>query len=96
MQSSQNLLRELARNVNKLFRDLKGLDAPDAMVYLRLLGMELGYLKTKDIENMAYSALLMADNLMGMFPAEVSFVTKQQHKQNREIVNRNRQTILIC
>ncbi|XP_063079429.1 apolipoprotein B-100-like [Engraulis encrasicolus] len=69
-ESSQNLLRELARNVNKLFRDLKGLDAPDAMVYLRLLGMELGYLKTKDIENMAYSALVMVDNMLKMFPTD--------------------------
>lgn len=83
MQSSQNLLRELARNVNKLFRDLKGLDAPDAMVYLRLLGMELGYLKTKDIENMAYSALVMVDNMLKMFPTDVSFLQKHPNQQSK-------------
>ncbi|XP_076129303.1 apolipoprotein B-100-like [Alosa pseudoharengus] len=69
-QSSQNLLRELSRNVNKLFRDLKAQDAPEAMVYMRLLGMELGYLKTKDMEEMAYSAALMIDNLLKMFPTD--------------------------
>ncbi|XP_062407541.1 apolipoprotein B-100-like [Sardina pilchardus] len=69
-QSSQNLLRELSRNVNKLFRDLKAQDAPEAMVYLRLLGMELGYLKTKDMEEMAYSAAMMIDNLLKMFPTD--------------------------
>uniref|UniRef100_A0A8C8CI45 Vitellogenin domain-containing protein n=1 Tax=Oncorhynchus tshawytscha TaxID=74940 RepID=A0A8C8CI45_ONCTS len=38
--------------------------SPEAMIYLRLLGNELGYLKTNEIEKMAYSAGLMIDNLM--------------------------------
>lgn len=44
------------------------------MLYLRLLGAELGYLKTKDIENMAFSLTKVAENLMRMFPADVSAV----------------------
>ena len=44
------------------------------MVYLKMLGMELGYLKTKDMEEMAYSAALMIDNLLKMFPTEVSLL----------------------
>ncbi|XP_041950313.1 apolipoprotein B-100-like isoform X2 [Alosa sapidissima] len=69
-QASQSLIKQLGQNINKLFRDLKAQDAPEAMVYLRLLGMELGYLKTKDMEEMAYSAALMIDNLLKMFPAD--------------------------
>uniref|UniRef100_A0A8C7DBA1 Apolipoprotein Bb, tandem duplicate 1 n=1 Tax=Oncorhynchus kisutch TaxID=8019 RepID=A0A8C7DBA1_ONCKI len=38
--------------------------SPEAMIYLRLLGNELGYLKTNELEKMAYSAGLMIDNLM--------------------------------
>lgn len=44
------------------------------MLYLRLLGAELGYLKTKDLEEMAYSVTKVAENLLRMFPADVSTV----------------------
>ncbi|XP_067274430.1 apolipoprotein B-100 isoform X2 [Pseudorasbora parva] len=47
-QASQNILNEISHNVNKLFEDLKAQNAPEAMVYLKLLGAELGYLDTKD------------------------------------------------
>ncbi|XP_031437274.1 apolipoprotein B-100-like [Clupea harengus] len=69
-QASQSLIKELGQSVNKLFRDLKAQDAPEAMVYLKMLGMELGYLKTKDMEKMAYSAAAMIDNLLKMFPSD--------------------------
>ncbi|XP_051951592.1 apolipoprotein B-100-like [Xyrauchen texanus] len=65
-QATQSIVREISHNVNKLFRDLKAQDAPEAMVYLRLLGAELGYLKTKDMEDMVYSAGKMIDNLLKM------------------------------
>lgn len=42
------------------------------MFYLRLLGTELGYLKTKDIEEMAFSVTKVAENFMKTFPALVS------------------------
>ncbi|KAL2082439.1 hypothetical protein ACEWY4_022257 [Coilia grayii] len=69
-EASQSIIKELGRNVNKLLRDLKAQNAPEAMVYLRLLGMELGYLNTKDMEEMAYSAVMMVDNLLKMFPTD--------------------------
>ncbi|XP_051500925.1 apolipoprotein B-100-like [Myxocyprinus asiaticus] len=69
-QVSQNIIREISHNVNKLIRDLKAQDAPEAMVYLRLLGAELGYLKTKDMEDMAHSAGKMIDNLLKMIPTD--------------------------
>jgi len=42
------------------------------MIYLRLLGAELGYLKTKDMENMASSATFLTGRLLNMFPTDVS------------------------
>uniref|UniRef100_A0A3Q3G119 Vitellogenin domain-containing protein n=1 Tax=Labrus bergylta TaxID=56723 RepID=A0A3Q3G119_9LABR len=59
-QASQNLMREMSRNINKLVRELTTTQSPEAMVYLRLLGNELGYLKTSEISEMAYSALVKA------------------------------------
>ncbi|XP_041660840.1 apolipoprotein B-100-like [Cheilinus undulatus] len=70
-QAPQNLMRDIGRNINKLVRELKTAESPEAMVYLRLLGNELGYLKTDEITDMAYSAALMIDNMFKMFPTDL-------------------------
>ena len=64
-------MREIGRNLNKLVRELKTAQSPEAMVYLRLLGNELGYLRTNEMEEMAYSAAMMIDNIFKMFPSDV-------------------------
>uniref|UniRef100_A0AAZ3SHM5 Vitellogenin domain-containing protein n=1 Tax=Oncorhynchus tshawytscha TaxID=74940 RepID=A0AAZ3SHM5_ONCTS len=56
-QASQNIVREIGRNLNRLVRDLKAQESPEAMIYLRLLGNELGYLKTNELEKMVYSLM---------------------------------------
>ncbi|XP_077076182.1 apolipoprotein Bb, tandem duplicate 1 [Siphateles boraxobius] len=66
----ENIIKEISNNVNKLIQKLKVQDNPEAMIYLRLLGAELGYLKTKDMENMAYSATFLTDRLLNMFPTD--------------------------
>ncbi|KAK9956583.1 hypothetical protein ABG768_014308 [Culter alburnus] len=66
----QSIIKEINNNVNKLIQKLKVQDNPEAMIYLRLLGAELGYLKTKDMENMAYSASLLTERLLNMFPTD--------------------------
>ncbi|KAM9703097.1 apolipoprotein Bb, tandem duplicate 1 [Menidia menidia] len=70
-EASQNLMKEIGNNLNKLVGDLKAAESPEAMVYLRLLGNELGYLRTNDIEEMTYSAGMMIDSMLKMFPHEV-------------------------
>ncbi|XP_071324154.1 apolipoprotein Bb, tandem duplicate 1 [Trachinotus anak] len=70
-QASQNLMREIGRNLNKLVRELSAAQSPEAMVYLRLLGNELGYLRTNDMEEMAYSAAMMIDSMFKMFPSDL-------------------------
>uniref|UniRef100_A0A671WBY7 Apolipoprotein B-100-like n=1 Tax=Sparus aurata TaxID=8175 RepID=A0A671WBY7_SPAAU len=71
LQASQNLMRDIGRNLNKLVRELKTAESPEAMVYLRLLGNELGYLRTNEMEEMAYSAAMMIDSMFRMFPTDV-------------------------
>uniref|UniRef100_A0AAZ3PZI9 Vitellogenin domain-containing protein n=1 Tax=Oncorhynchus tshawytscha TaxID=74940 RepID=A0AAZ3PZI9_ONCTS len=56
-EASQNIVREIGRNLNRLVRDLKAQESPEAMIYLRLLGNELGYLKTNELEKMVYSLM---------------------------------------
>ncbi|KAA0708532.1 Apolipoprotein B-100 [Triplophysa tibetana] len=69
-QAPQSIIKEVTNNVNKLIQKLKAQENPEAMIYLRLLGTELGYLKTKDVEEMAYSAGLLANSLIKMFPTD--------------------------
>lgn len=64
-------MRDIGRNLNKLVRELKTVESPEAKVYLRLLGNELGYLRTKEMEQMAYSAAMMIDSMLKMFPTDV-------------------------
>ncbi|XP_073709018.1 apolipoprotein Bb, tandem duplicate 1 [Garra rufa] len=70
-QAPQSIVKEIMDNVNKLIQKLKVQDNPEAMIYLRLLGAEMGYLKTKDMEGMANSAALLTTKLLNMFPADV-------------------------
>ncbi|XP_027021973.2 apolipoprotein Bb, tandem duplicate 1 [Tachysurus fulvidraco] len=69
-QVPKNIIREISKNVDKLIKNLKSQDAPEAMLYLRLLGAELGYLKTNDLEEMASSVTKVAENLLKMFPKD--------------------------
>ncbi|XP_005160686.1 apolipoprotein Bb, tandem duplicate 1 isoform X1 [Danio rerio] len=66
----QSIVKEITNNVNKLIQKLKVQDNPEAMIYLRLLGAEMGYLKTNDVEDMAYSAALLTKSLLNMFPTD--------------------------
>uniref|UniRef100_A0A3P9MAN0 Apolipoprotein Bb, tandem duplicate 2 n=1 Tax=Oryzias latipes TaxID=8090 RepID=A0A3P9MAN0_ORYLA len=59
----ENLIKEIGQNIEKLLREMKAAESPEAMVYLRLLGNELGYLKSSEI---ASSAQMMFDIMFKM------------------------------
>ncbi|XP_040916458.1 apolipoprotein B-100 [Toxotes jaculatrix] len=52
-QVPQDFLKDIMNSVEKLMDDLRFSQAPEAITYLRLLGNEIGYLKTSDMRNMA-------------------------------------------
>lgn len=64
-------MKDIGQNVNKLVSEMKMAQSPEAMVYLRLLGNELGYLTTTDMERMANSASMMFESMFKMFQSEV-------------------------
>ncbi|XP_072313030.1 apolipoprotein Bb, tandem duplicate 1 [Eucyclogobius newberryi] len=70
-QTSQNLVKDIGQNLKKLVDELKTSQAPEATVYLRLLGNELGYMKTNEMEEMAYSAAMLVESMLKMFPVDV-------------------------
>ncbi|KAL7389148.1 hypothetical protein ABVT39_027149 [Epinephelus coioides] len=79
----ENLAREIVRNFNKLVKDLQSQDAPEAMAYLRIMGAELGYIKSSEVKSMASNAIMYADILMKIIPTKV--VSKMMSSTDNEI-----------
>lgn len=67
-------MNEIAQNLDKLVKQVQRENHPEAMVYLNLLGNELGYLETRDIEEMIYWVGVRLENLYMMFPGNVSLI----------------------
>ncbi|XP_051909562.1 apolipoprotein Bb, tandem duplicate 1 [Hippocampus zosterae] len=70
-QISQNFMKEVGQNLNVLMRKLQATKSPEAMMYLRLFGNELGYLKINELGAMTYSAALMFESMFKMFPTNL-------------------------
>ncbi|KAM9338993.1 apolipoprotein B-100-like [Symphorus nematophorus] len=67
----ENLVREIVRNFNKLVKDLQSQESPEAMAYLRIMGVELGYIKGSELRFIADNAKMYADIFMRTIPAKV-------------------------
>ncbi|XP_042356872.1 apolipoprotein B-100 isoform X2 [Plectropomus leopardus] len=52
-QAPQDLLQDITKSVQKLMEGLRFSPTPEAIAYLRLLGAEIGYMKTSDMRKMA-------------------------------------------
>lgn len=64
-------MRDIGQNINKLVSEMKMAQSPEAMVYLRLLGNEMGYLTTTDMEGVADTAARMIASIVKMFQTDV-------------------------
>ncbi|KAJ8274954.1 hypothetical protein COCON_G00095790 [Conger conger] len=69
-QVPENIMREIARNANKLVNELQSQDSPEATAYLRIMGDELGYMKASDLKSLAQSGAVYAEMLSRMMPAK--------------------------
>ncbi|XP_036398917.1 apolipoprotein B-100 isoform X2 [Megalops cyprinoides] len=69
-QVPENILGEIQSNFNKLVENLRSQDSPEALAYLRIMGTELGYIKTSEIENMAYTVAMYAEIFFKTLPKE--------------------------
>lgn len=67
----ESLIREIVRNFNKLVKDLQSQDSQEATAYLRIMGAELGYIKSGDMKFIAENALMYAEIFMKIIPKEV-------------------------
>lgn len=67
----EDLVREIVRNFNKLVRDLQSQESPEAMAYLKIMGVELGYIKGNELQSIAMYTHMYADILMRIIPSKV-------------------------
>lgn len=73
LKAPENLATEIVRNLNKLVKDLQNRESPEAMAYLRLMGAELGYIKSNELKSIAENAMMYANIFMRIVPTKVVF-----------------------
>lgn len=64
-------MNEVSRNFNKLLKTLKSQKSPEFMSYLRIMGNELGYIKSSDLDAIAQNAAMYSDAILRLMPLEV-------------------------
>ncbi|CAJ1077019.1 apolipoprotein B-100-like [Xyrichtys novacula] len=79
---AENLMREVARNFNKLVKDLQSQESPEAMAYLRIMGAELGYIKGSELRFLADNAIMYTDILLRIIPTQA--IAKLMSSTNNE------------
>ncbi|XP_063771383.1 LOW QUALITY PROTEIN: apolipoprotein B-100 [Pseudophryne corroboree] len=67
---NQDLKKAFLMNVEKLIKEVKSSDAPEAKAYLEILGKELGYLKLSDFKMMG-NMLLKSFQSTQQLPAQI-------------------------
>uniref|UniRef100_A0A8L0DVA8 Apolipoprotein B n=1 Tax=Oncorhynchus mykiss TaxID=8022 RepID=A0A8L0DVA8_ONCMY len=70
-QAPQDLMRDIGQNFQKLVRELRSQDSPEAMAYLRILENEVGYIKSSEMEHMAQSLAMYSEVFFKIMPLKV-------------------------
>ncbi|XP_048831185.1 apolipoprotein B-100 [Brienomyrus brachyistius] len=81
-QVPRNVMNEISRNFNKLLKTLKSQKSPEFMSYLRIMGNELGYIKSSDLDAIARNAAMYSDAILRLMPLEFfkSLVTRTDNE----------------
>lgn len=74
LQVPQNLLKDITSSVQKLIEDVSLSQAPEAIAYLRLLGNEIGYMKTSEMRKMAETLSMYYHVFIRILPVKVSSI----------------------
>ncbi|XP_045142529.1 apolipoprotein B-100 [Echinops telfairi] len=62
----QDMVNGIMFNIEKLIKDLKSKDIPEASAYLRFLGEELGFVRLSDLQHLGRLLLSGVQNLQGI------------------------------
>ncbi|XP_067470643.1 apolipoprotein B-100 [Thunnus thynnus] len=72
-QGLQDFLRDITDSVQRLMDDIQSSPAPEATAYFRLLGNEIGYMKTTDMREMAGTLFMYFHYFMRILPEQALF-----------------------
>uniref|UniRef100_A0A8D0D7V1 Apolipoprotein B n=1 Tax=Sander lucioperca TaxID=283035 RepID=A0A8D0D7V1_SANLU len=72
-QVPKDLLKDITNSVQKLMDDARFSSAPEAIAYLRLLGAEIGYIKTSDMKKMAETLSMYYNVFIRVLPVKAYF-----------------------
>ncbi|KAM3595280.1 uncharacterized protein V6R79_021014 [Siganus canaliculatus] len=72
-QIPQDILKDITSNVQKLMDDIRFSSAPEATAYLRLLGNEIGYMKTSEMREMVRALFMYHHVFFRILPAQAFF-----------------------
>lgn len=71
LQVQQDLANDIMKNVQMLMDNIRFSPAPEAIAYLRLLGSEIGYMKTSEMRKMAETLFMYYHVFFRVLPAKV-------------------------
>lgn len=71
VQVPQNLLDDIKAGVRRLMDEMRLSASPEATAYLRLLGTEVGYMKTSDISKVAETLFMYYHVFFRILPSQV-------------------------
>ncbi|XP_018588227.2 apolipoprotein B-100 [Scleropages formosus] len=81
-QVPRDIMKEVNRSFQKLVKQLRSQQSPEFMSYLRIMGNELGYIKSSEMKSMAQSAYMLAQTFFEAIPSEFfrALVTKTDNE----------------
>ncbi|KAL4624223.1 apolipoprotein B-100 [Arapaima gigas] len=81
-QVPRDIVKEISRNFQKLVKQLSSQKSPEFMSYLRIMGMELGYIRSSEMQSMARNAHMLAEVFLKTMPVEFlhSLLTKTDNE----------------
>ncbi|KAG7226132.1 hypothetical protein INR49_014226, partial [Caranx melampygus] len=72
-QIAQDLMEDITNRAQRLMDDIRFSEAPEAIAYLRLLGNEIGYLKTSEMRKMAETLFMYYHVFIRTLPMKAFF-----------------------
>lgn len=72
-QIPEDFLKDMADRIQRLVNDVSSSPAPEAAAYLRLLGNEIGYLKTGEMRKMFETLFMYYHVFIRVLPAQVGY-----------------------
>lgn len=80
-----DLLDDIKAGARRLVDEIRFSPAPEATAYLRLLGTEIGYMKTSEMSKMAETLFMYYHVFFRILPSQVGSANKASQRSDRSL-----------